>query len=150
MNSKIKSKHEMNKLNNNHYIKVSIQFSFWCNFIQIIIYHFGIIIKTGFLGFDVQLAIFLFLIFLIQSGIYLLCYGLGRLFDFNIRPLIIFISFGDFLFISVFTSILSGIGSGDEFGMFKDYWWYFILLFLSKFLLIYFLEKGEISDEEQN
>ena len=91
MNSKIKSKHEMNKLNNNHYIKVSIQFSFWCNFIQIIIYHFGIIIKTGFLGFDVQLAIFLFLIFLIQSGIYLLCYGLGRLFDFNIRPLIIFI-----------------------------------------------------------
>lgn len=49
MNKKIKNKHEMNKLNNNHYIMVSIQFSFWCNFIQIIIYHFGIIIKTGFL-----------------------------------------------------------------------------------------------------
>lgn len=148
MNSKIKSKHEMNKLNNNHYIKVSIQFSFWCNFIQIIIYHFGIIIKTGFFGFDAQLAIFLFLIFLIQSGIYLLCYGLGRMLDFNIRSLITFFSFGDLLFVLLLTSFLSGLGNGVK--PLKEYWWYFILLFLSKFLLIYFLEKGEISDEEQN
>ena len=79
-----------------------------------------------------------------------MCYGLGRMLDFNIRSLITFFSFGDLLFVLLLTSILSGIGSGDQFGMLKDYWWYFILLFLSKFLLIYFLEKGEISDEEQN
>ena len=125
----------MNKIKNKYYLKVAIIFSFLSCLIPLRFWHY-----------DDDTIIVYFFIFLIQSGIYLLCYGLGHCLNFNIRPLIILFSFGDFVFVFFglwFLFLLAPYGPTDLFAIFKhfDIDLYFILLFLSKFLLIYILKR---------
>lgn len=129
----------MNKLNNNYYLTVSIIFSFLTCLVQFIFWQYDIE-KSMFILDDFITGI-LSIIFLIQSGIYLCCYCLGRALDVNIRPLIILFSFGDLIFILGLALIIAGLAPGDDLKPLKEGWLYFLLLFLSKFLLIFILKR---------
>ena len=136
----------MNKIKNKYYLKVAIIFSFLSCLVPLISWHLDLYISECRFIYDDKATIVYFFIFLIQSGINLLCYGLGRCFDFNIRPLIILFSFGDFVFVFFglwFLFLLAPYGPTDLFAIFKhfDIDLYFIILFLSKFLLIYILKR---------
>ena len=136
----------MNKIKNLYYLKVAVLFSFLSCFMPIIFWHLYLWIAECRFEYDDKATIVYFFIFLIQSGINLLCYGLGRCFDFNIRPLIILVSFGDFVFVFFglwFLFLLAPYGPTDLFAIFRHLGidLYFIILFLSKLLLIYILKR---------
>lgn len=136
----------MNEFNNKYYLKVAIIFSFLSCLVPLISWHLHLYISECRFVYDDLLTIVYFYIFLIQSGIYLLCYGMGHWVDNNIRPFIIFFSFGDFVVVffgSWFWSLIVSMGPIDIFWIFKQVSidMYFILLFLSKFLLIFILKR---------
>lgn len=137
----------LNKDCNNYYIKVVILFSFLSCLVPIVLY------IVSYRVYDEILAA-LILIYLIQSGLYLAFYGLGRWLDFDISPLIFLISFGDFIFVFFglwIMSIMVSMGPVDIFWIFKQVSIdiYFILLFLSKFLLIFILDRKQNQLREQ-
>ncbi|MBR5644100.1 MAG: hypothetical protein IKW77_07935 [Salinivirgaceae bacterium] len=137
----------LNKDCNNYYIKVAILFSILSCLAPIVLY------IVSYRVYD-EILDALILIYLIQSGLYLAFYGLGRWFDFDISPLIFLISFGDFIFVFFglcLMSLVVSMGPVDFFGIFRhvsiDI--YFILLFLSKFLLIFILDRKQNQLREQ-
>lgn len=144
----------LNKDCNNYYIKVAILFSFLSCLVPLISWHYYLYTKESiFVYDDFATEIFSFL-FLIQSVIYLCCYGLGRWLDFDISPLIFLISSGDFIFVFFglwIMSIMVSMGPVDIFWIFKQVSIdiYFILLFLSKFLLIFILDRKQNQLREQ-
>ena len=129
----------MNKLNNNYYLTVAIIFSFLTCLVQFIFWQYDIE-KSMFILDDFITGI-LSIIFLIQSGIYLCCYCLSRANNVNIRPAIIIVSFGDLIFILGLALMIAGLAPGDDLKPLKEGWLYFLLLFLSKFLLIFILKR---------
>ena len=135
-----------NRYKNNYYLKVAIIFSFLSCLVPLISWHLYLYISECRFVYDDTVTIVFFYIFLIQSGLYIVSYGLGRWLDFNIRPLIILFSFGDFVFVFFglwFWSLVVSIGPVDFLWIFRQVLIdvYFILLFLSKFPLIFILER---------
>ena len=131
----------MNKLNNNYYLTVAIIFSFLTCLVQFIYVHYDIYIEKSMFSLDEFVTGILSIIFLIQSGIYLCCYCLSRAHNVNIRPAIIIVSFGDLIFILGLALMIAGLAPGDDLKPLKEGWLYFLLLFLSKFLLIFILKR---------
>lgn len=135
----------MNEFNNKYYLKKSIIFSLLSCFVSII---FWLIPYVD----DIDMTTIIYCgIFIIQSGIFLLCYGLGHCLDFNIRPLIIFFSFGDLVLILGLGWVVAGITPGDGLEIFRhfDALLYFVLLFLSKFWLINILKKVDERNDKR-
>lgn len=132
----------MNKIKNLYYLKVAVLFSFLSCFMPIIFWHLYLWIAECRFEYDDKLTIVYFFIFLIQSGIYLLSYGLGRWLNNGIKSLIIFFSFCDFVVVFLGLLLLSGIAPSNNHNIFSNFGFdlYFILLFLSKFWLIYILK----------
>lgn len=141
----------MNKIKNKYYLKVAIIFSFLSCLIPLISLHLDLYISRSSFIYDDKATIVYFFIFLIQSGIYLLCYGLGHCLNFNIRPLILFFSFGDLVFILGLCLLFSGLGSGDHFAIFKNFGadLYFVQLFMSKFGLKNIMEKVDEKNDKE-
>ncbi len=132
---------------NNYYIKVAILFSILSCLAPIVLY------IVSYRVYD-ELLNALILIYLVQIGLYLAFYGLGHWRDFDISPLIFLFSFGDFIFVffgSWFMSIMVSMGPVDILWIFRQVFIdvYFILLFLSKFLLIFILDRKQKQLREQ-
>lgn len=136
----------MNIIKNKYYFKVAIIFSFLSCLVPLISWHLDLYIsECSFIYDDLATAIYS-LLFIIEVGLYLVFYGLGRWLDFNIRTLIILVSFSDFGFVFLglwFVSLIVRRGPIDFLAIFSHLGFdlYFILLFLSKFLLIYILKR---------
>ena len=141
----------MNKIKNKYFLKVAIIFSFLSCLIPIIFWHCYLFALESQFVLDEVVPLVLSVIYLIQSGIYLLCYGLGHCLNFNIRPLISFFSFGDLVFILGLCLFFSGFGSGDNFYIFKNFGMdlYFVQLFISKFGLKNIMEKVDEKNDKE-
>ena len=133
-------------IKNKYYFKVAIIFSFLSCLVPLISWHLDLYISECRFIYDDQVTTIYSLLFIIELGLYLVFYGLGRWLDFNIRPLIILVSFSNFCFVFLglwFVSLMVRMGPIDVFAIFRHLGidLYFIILFLSKLLLIYILKR---------
>lgn len=131
----------MNETKNNYYIKVAFLFAFLSGLMGWAFLHYDTYLSINQFKYDREITTIYVFIFLTISGLNFVLYGLGRLFDFDIRPIIIFISFCEFLFIVGGVWFVTIFGTGDPILIFRNLCidLYFIMLFLSRFLLIFIL-----------
>ncbi len=141
----------LNKDCNNYYIKVAILFAFLSELMGWAVHHCAIYsISIEFVHYK-EISFLYVLIFFIQFVLYVIFYGLGRLFNFNISLLIIFISFCEFVFVFGGVWVVSLFGSNDPLFLFRHICFdlYFIILFSSKFLLISIFKRKKKQLREQ-
>ncbi len=122
-------------------------FVFLTNLFSVVLYH-GLVCPGE---YDSKLTTVFATIFGIQLLSFFVACCVGNTLDFNIRPLLMALSFVDVLIVLFLVLSIWSLAQGD-FKMNSYCWgivWYVFVLLLSKFLLWYILKDDEI-DEDWN